>query len=192
MDEKLNEKLQHVARQFSLGHPLTEHDIIFLDCEASGLSNFSYPIEIGWKNGLGIGHNILIKPAIDWSHWDFESEKIHGISRDYLKENGVEFRKAATEIQSHLYGKLVMSDASSFDEFWCNRLFVEANINKGFAVQNIWAFLYDMGIPAENLPTLKQRAKDIAQPTHRTDEDTKYLFIMYEMAKNNLHTPIIW
>ena len=50
--------------------------IVFLDFEASSLSDDSYPIEVGWVFEDGRTEAHLIRPAPAWTDWDPAAEAI--------------------------------------------------------------------------------------------------------------------
>jgi hypothetical protein len=51
---------------------------VFLDFEASSLSDRSYPVEVAWVFQDGRSESHLIRPATEWTDWDDEAEAIHG------------------------------------------------------------------------------------------------------------------
>ncbi|WP_295716928.1 hypothetical protein [uncultured Halovibrio sp.] len=98
-----------------------------LDIEASGLGPDSYPIEVAWCSLDGEqAWSALINPASagDWEDWDdYAEEAIHGIARDQLLREGQDVVTVARELEQHLGGEEVFSDALPFDSFWLRRLF---------------------------------------------------------------------
>lgn len=54
---------------------------VFLDFEASSLSDRSYPIEVAWVFQDGRSETHVIAPAPSWEDWGAASEAIHGIER---------------------------------------------------------------------------------------------------------------
>ena len=62
--------------------------IVFLDFEASSLSDESYPIEIGWAGEDGSTEQHLIRPAPGWTDWSATAEAVHRIERDQLLAEG--------------------------------------------------------------------------------------------------------
>lgn len=107
---------------------------IVIDIEASGFGRGSYPIEVGLVMADGSRHCFLIAPARDWTHWDEEAEKIHGISRDLLSRNGRPLEDVAWRLNELLRGKTAYSDAWSFDMSWLGKLFDAANMPQAFRV----------------------------------------------------------
>ena len=61
---------------------------IILDIEASGFGSGSYPIEIGFSGRHGEGWCSLIRPEAEWTHWDLDAARVHGIPREVLIERG--------------------------------------------------------------------------------------------------------
>lgn len=111
----------------------------FIDVEASGLHKTSYPIEIAWC-GLDLKPaSMLIKPLPEWglSDWSYESERIHGISRDQLMEEGLDARGCAEAMAAALAGCLVYSDAPAFDAKWLMTLFSATKVRPGFDLRQV-------------------------------------------------------
>jgi hypothetical protein len=152
---------------------------LWLDVEASGFGNDSYPIEVGWSDIDGVTDGVLIRPAPDWTHWDSEAEGVHGISRDKLARDGIPLDVAVKAIATATAGRVVFSDSPLFDMAWLFRLFTTAG----------WP-----GVPfrleeAESLVTAiaRQRrigiiggieaeiaAQRLAPITHRAADDARY------------------
>lgn len=57
---------------------------VFIDFEASSLSDRSYPVEVAWVFQDGRSESHLIAPAPEWTDWDERAEAIHGIGRGML------------------------------------------------------------------------------------------------------------
>jgi len=105
---------------------MTSNDLVFLDCEASSLRSYSYPIEIGWARLSPTGDisvdAVLIKPPPSWDDWDPEAEKVHGIPLRHLYTHGLAPELAMQRIVDALAGEIVYSD-SERDKLWCRVLF---------------------------------------------------------------------
>ena len=109
----------------------------FLDFEASSLDLIaSYPIEVGICMPDGQLHSWLIQPHVLWLDWSESAEKIHGISRDTLKQEGRPVSEVAAALNGLLNG-LVFCDAWTFDSFWLHRLFKTAKIRPQFQLESI-------------------------------------------------------
>lgn len=114
---------------------------IVLDIEASGFGSGSYPIEIGVAMPDGALHVWLIKPLEDWTHWQPDAERVHGISRDQLLHEGQSPRHVADELNELLAGQTVYSDGWGVDRTWLSLLFYEANVLQGFKLDSIYGLL---------------------------------------------------
>ena len=105
-----------------------------IDVEASGLGPDSYPIEIGVILTSGKRYCSLIIPASEWTHWDVQAAKVHGITREDLKRFGRPVTEVAMALNGLLAGKTVYTDAWAVDLRWITRLFYTAGIYQLFRV----------------------------------------------------------
>jgi hypothetical protein len=159
---------------------------VFLDIEASGLSDRSYPVEIAWNNGDGKVSSFLINVALvpGWTHWDPNAEKLHGISRKTLEEDGVDPDAACHVLLTELKGKTVYSDASEFDQFWLDRLFdAHGGAPSPVRVRDMCGigairFAAVRGVASE----MKEKAVAEVGGEHRAKNDVRALMRFYEMA----------
>lgn len=101
---------------------------VFLDFEASSLSDDGYPIEVGWVFEDGRSESHLIKPAPQWVDWDSSAEALHGISRSTLEADGVAHDIVAHRILDVLGGHVVYVSAPSWDGKWLSVLFRAAGL----------------------------------------------------------------
>lgn len=99
---------------------------VFLDFEASSLSDRSYPIEIAWVFEDGRSEAHLIAPARGWNDWDDVSQSIHGISRAMLEAEGEPHDVVATRMVAALAGHDLFASAPSWDGKWLSVLLREA------------------------------------------------------------------
>ena len=101
---------------------------VFLDIEASGLSDHSYPIEIGWAIPFGEERGYLIRPATGWTYWSPIAEEVfHNISRDKLMREGIDVYNAVRQIEGALVGHEVYSEDPEQDGWWLERLYRAAH-----------------------------------------------------------------
>ncbi|MDO5632531.1 MAG: exonuclease domain-containing protein [Paracoccus sp. (in: a-proteobacteria)] len=110
------------------------NNICILDIEASGLSSDSWPIEMGlsWVYPRGPQTwSSLIRPAPDWpeSAWDPAAEEVHGIAATEL-DWAPEAAEVAEALLHHAEGRILMSDAPSYDGFWLRQLLRAAGIKR--------------------------------------------------------------
>lgn len=95
---------------------------VFLDFEASSLSEESYPIEVGWIFEDGREESFLIRPAAGWIDWDDEAEEMHGISRSRLERDGVPHDDVCDRLIEVFNGNEVFASAPSWDGHWLSML----------------------------------------------------------------------
>ena len=101
---------------------------IFLDFEASSLSDDSYPIEVGWVFEDGGEERHLIRPAADWTDWDASAEAMHGYSRETLAAEGEPHEAVAARILEALSSHTVYVSAPSWDGKWLSVLLRAAGL----------------------------------------------------------------
>lgn len=164
-----------------------EGRIIFLDLEASGLHRTSYPIEVGWAFLDLSAAGFLLRPAPEWTAWDwsFESEKIHGISRVECLRNGIDVRDAAQRLNEALSGAHLYCDSPGFDGDWLRKLFAASGIEPAFDLQ-----LRDVLTPirtalaqrGEDHRVVAQRLQAVCPRPHRAAADARYLAAFYRSA----------
>ncbi|SCA55019.1 conserved hypothetical protein [Candidatus Terasakiella magnetica] len=107
----------------------------FIDFEASGFGEDSYPIEVAWNNADGSVESMLlhVSSIASWTHWDDTAEKdAHQISREELDHLGEPIKLVAQKMNIALKGGVIYSDAPQFDGFWLARLFEAANERPAF------------------------------------------------------------
>lgn len=108
-----------------------------IDIEASGFGRGSYPIEVGYVLPDGRCYCTLIRPEPGWEHWDGAAERLHGISRDLLRDHG----RAAADVSRHLNealaGQTVYTDGWNNDYTWLAVLFDAANLQPSFRLENL-------------------------------------------------------
>ena len=100
----------------------------FLDFEASSLADESYPIEVGWAWEDGRTETHLIRPAPDWTDWDPAAERIHGISRDMLSNEGEPHDVVAHRVLEALGQDRTFASAPSWDGKWLSVLLRSAGL----------------------------------------------------------------
>jgi hypothetical protein len=103
---------------------------VFIDFEASSLSDRGHPIEIAWVLESGQGESYLILPEPAWSDWSPRSERVHGISQDVLVAEGRcaawVARRAAAVLGRD--GVTAVSDAPEHDASWLAALLAAADL----------------------------------------------------------------
>lgn len=95
---------------------------VFLDFEASSLSDQSYPVEVAWVFQDGRTESHLIRPAPGWTDWSPEAEAIHGLSRTMLEEEGQPHDVVAARMIEALSDHELFASAPSWDGKWLSVL----------------------------------------------------------------------
>lgn len=155
--------------------------VAVLDYEASSLSDNSYPIEAGWAiitSDLSVSSgSILIRPHRRWADWSRTSERIHGLSREALIEEGIDCRTVAERLGT-LFGELpgpVLSADPDYESFWSDRLYKAVGIERSWLVGSLNAVL---AVELGRLDADQQAAigRTLAAPRpHRAEPDSKLL-----------------
>ena len=101
---------------------------VFLDFEASSLSDRSYPIEVAWVWEDGSAEAHLIAPAPAWTDWDAAAEAIHGIPRATLVAEGEPHDRVARRLVEVLAGHDLFASAPSWDGKWLSALLRAAGL----------------------------------------------------------------
>ena len=94
--------------------------IAFLDIEASGLGEGSYPIEIGWAFPFASSKNgsFLVKPEPHWTHWSMASQDVHGIRREVLDVRGIPVEEGRAIVDRLLSKAEIYVDNPPSDRAW--------------------------------------------------------------------------
>ena len=117
-----------------------------IDIEASGFGRGSYPIEIGFVLPDGSAYCTLIQPDEDWTHWDEEAARIHGISRSLLVRHGRSPSEVAAELNQRLAGRAVYCDNWAHDYAWLARLFESASVAPRFRLRHLRELLSERAV----------------------------------------------
>lgn len=102
--------------------------LVFLDFEASSLSDRSYPIEVGWVFEDGGRESHLIRPAPEWTEWDPAAEAVHRIPRELLLTQGSSHDQVARRMVEVLSGHDLCASAPSWDGKWLSALLRAAGL----------------------------------------------------------------
>jgi hypothetical protein len=95
---------------------------VFLDFEASSLSEQSYPVEVAWVFQDGRSESHLVAPAPAWTDWDPAAEAIHGINQATLVADGQPHDVVATRMVEALTGHDLFASAPTWDGKWLSVL----------------------------------------------------------------------
>lgn len=83
----------------------------------------------------------LIKPFDNWTHWDLSAQKLHGISRDMLSENGDAGTQICLELNEFMAGRQVYSDGWVLDLPWLVKLYARAQVEMSFKISPLEVIL---------------------------------------------------
>lgn len=150
--------------------------LVFLDFEASSLSNKSYPIEIGWVFEDGRTEQHLIRPAPAWTEWDPAAEETHGLSRARLFAEGDPHDLVARRVLRALSGHELYASAPSWDGMWMSMLLRGAGLPRhALRVKRSDEALAQAAAPAgpraEAIVAEARKACEDGPPRHRALDD---------------------
>ena len=166
---------------------------LFVDIEASSLSDKSYPIEIGWVDENGKGAALLILPPAPWIDWSEEVERLHGISCSILVRKGLAADIVAERFLVAASNRRLVSDASGFDKRWLERLCCQAGKKAPpiLPVETAWAEAMEKTLNAfaspqektdhafSRLARAKQWAMTNSPVRHRAIDDARHLWAVW-------------
>ena len=145
-----------------------------IDVEASGFGSTSYPIEVGLVLPDGRSYCSLIAPAPNWQYWDESAQKVHGVERATLVEQGRPAGEVASDVNTLLHGMTVYCDSWYHDFTWLSRLFDAGDSSQAFQLEDIRSLLTQK--EADNWQATKTRIIDeLKLDRHRASNDAKVL-----------------
>jgi hypothetical protein len=161
--------------------------IAIIDIEASGLHKGSFPIEIGWANAPdGRSGSALIAVhgwLTDHGNWDPDAEAIHGLTRNYLSEHGLDANTAAQRVMAVLDGRLIFSSDPDYDQRWLNELLDEAGWPQPRPVVfSTKALLIALCGNSDGAGEVMARATAMSCHSHRAEPDAKHLWTAWCLA----------
>ena len=150
--------------------------LAFIDVEASGLNEGSFPIEIGWAVLGGTAGGLLIQPDATWSYdaWDDLAEEQHGIAWTALQNTGMPAGEVVECLNQVLpAGTLALTDAFEWDSYWVERLFDVATQARTCQLGDFWRSL---AIATDPGRVAAGRRLDATIPrAHRARQDAEHL-----------------
>lgn len=158
--------------------------IAFLDFEASGLSQASWPIEWGLARSDRPVASGLIAPAATWSEaaWSHRSAAIHKIPRESLAF-GDSPERALARLEAAARDALVFSDAPDFDNFWLARLAEAAGRPAAFGVLD-WALALGPALRHPQFAAVLESAQARAPRTHRAGPDARHMLEVFLLSRS--------
>jgi hypothetical protein len=157
-----------------------------IDFEASAFPSReqeSFPVEVAIGD-LDTGRVVdwLIRPAPEWLdakrwRWSERSERIHGLSLEYLQENGRPRAAVAQEVMAQVDGGSLWSDNPAFDQLW---LYVLAGERyPGIRIRSLGTLFQKLAGPGpigqERLQMAGAWARIVAPKSHRAAADVRNL-----------------
>lgn len=174
--------MSHKEKHMSLRKRKKNKIPIILDCEASGLGEDSYPIEIGIAFEDGSIDSFLIKPAPEWVYWDEQAEQIHKIKKESLS-SGKSTYDAIVYLNSQLLDCKVYSDCVEYETFWIDRLFAAHGLHRNFEIESLFV-LNSFDHSKFSVEKHKQFEK-MQNERHRAGVDAKILQTAYKLSMVN-------
>ena len=145
-----------------------------IDIEASGFGRRSYPIEVGYVLPDGRAHCTLVRPDIDWTHWDPAAERVHRIERATLLRHGRPTGEVAAMLNRDLGGLTVYCDGWAHDYPWLGALFEAAHSAPRFRLETVTRLLDESSL-ARLAPLQQQARAELGLSRHRASSDARAL-----------------
>ncbi|MEM9704949.1 MAG: hypothetical protein AAF850_02600 [Pseudomonadota bacterium] len=156
--------------------------VAFLDIEASGLNEKSWPVEIGWALPDQAETSLIVKPDPAWpdAGWDPSAEELHGLHRDTLDADGLPAKVVCERLNKALRGRTVYSDAIDWDGFWLYRLFQAGRQRPAFLLESFNAIIDGLSPRRRDAVLIAHDA--LAPGGHRAATDAARLLGLYRIA----------
>ncbi|KHK89579.1 3'-5' exonuclease [Novosphingobium malaysiense] len=155
-----------------------------IDFEASCLPEYgqSFPIEVAVARTDGDSRAWLIRPVEAWKHWDWspEAEKLHGISRAMLEQEGLPPEQVVAELSNFVHDCNVYADAD-LDQYWLELLCHAAGTTPPFPVRFLGEFMKKRGYSRPQVVTALEEAKRRLPKEHLAREDAKRLAMVVKL-----------
>jgi hypothetical protein len=157
--------------------------IATIDFEASCLPihGRSYPIEVGIAEDDHAARSWLIRPHESWQDWDWteEAERLHGLSRAQLIEDGLPVETVAAELAEALRGRRVFAD-SYLDGEWMATLAAAAQVALPARVGHLEEILVTLGVSGRAVAEMDAALDAQGFARHRAGEDARRLYALIE------------
>lgn len=181
-----------ITAEKELKKVLYNQSIYIIDFEASGLGKNSYPIEVGWGDGLHPATSFMLNPkAMDgWTDWDPRSMEFHHIPREKLIKEGEDPKRIAGIMVKELAGKTLYSDEPRYDNMWKDRLLKDSGYDPGLIkIKNLKYFLNKMikaTCPKMKFTDLLEEFSAKTKIPHRAGQDVNWLFEFVYFVRNTV------
>ncbi|MEL6790036.1 MAG: hypothetical protein AAGL18_10095 [Pseudomonadota bacterium] len=162
--------------------PSAAGPVAYIDLEASGLGDQSWPIEVGWAVGFAAPVARLIRPHPDWplAAWDPKAATLHGIDQETLNTEGEDPVTVCKQLNNALAGHKVYSDAPDWDGYWLYRLHSAARMKQTFSVFHFGDLMPNISL-AEKMD-LVAKANAIAPHVHRAADDVVHMQTLHQLV----------
>jgi hypothetical protein len=169
---------------------MTGDKLLLIDIEASSFNGF--PIEIGFADVDLTAETIdvssrLIAPPANWVEslpWSYESEKIHGLSLDYIQENGDAVEEVAVWASETIGSRDTWTDGINVDSRWLNMLLEYAPKRP---TGRLRAFFGKYALPEIVMDAINEDVRELGLRQHRAGDDTHNLALL-ALAHHRLGT----
>jgi hypothetical protein len=129
---------------------------------------------------------MLVRPAPEWNHWDPAAEKLHRIRRADLLEYGLPTAAVADELNRHLCGRTLYTDAWGHDYSWLAMLYDAAGRAPAFRLESLRSLLAE-GEVARWSALKEQVAIVLGLPRHRACADSLLLQATFRKLRARRH-----
>jgi DNA polymerase III epsilon subunit-like protein len=119
------------------------NDYLVLDIEASGLHQYSFPIEIAWCGPNVLAKSFYIKPDKSWRifNWSDDAQRLHGISLEAVIKQGRMPKEIVDALRLDGSEKTILSDGVSFDQNWMNMICVAVEAESVLVLTDVYSWL---------------------------------------------------
>jgi hypothetical protein len=154
-------------------------DYVYIDFEASGLHQHSFPIEVAWAGPVIEEKAFFLKPHPTWlrDQWDDNAELLHGISLNSIDESGIAPDHIAKQLQLDCRGKVLLTDGVEFDQNWLAMLFEAGGLQCLYRIMDVQVWMgqqvRSLGIDPKTVLLRMQDFDQRVEPIHRALDDVR-------------------
>ena len=159
----------------------------FIDFEASGLGNATYPIEVAWSLPDGTVREFLIRREAEWTYWQPEAEAVHRISREELQAKGRPSDEICELLVRDLDGKEVYADGGLCDELWLKQLLAAGKCETPIHLQRCIPELFFPKMSKADREEIQEKAWGAVGPRHRAGNDVRWFVEFLRLGRIDGH-----
>lgn len=152
--------------------------VAIIDFEASCLpeAGESYPIEVALAKIDGGTRSWLIRPTGEWRFWDWsaEAERLHGISRAMLAEQGHNPEDVLDGLAAEAAGYDIYADCD-LDAYWLETLAQACGRAPPFRVRYLGELLCAQGVSRADVVAALDHARQMLPAEHVARNDASRL-----------------